>query len=149
MKKQLDMSKLSELKALMQLSRNIEKVWEYFMDNFGDFPAFQDQGQRMRDPYPQILSSVRQIAMKNLVRYGLANDNINFDNSVLISIPEYNFIHGFGTVMGFDGNKGFLTNVLYFEDIKLGVVLMMVEDGRTDYARFSLTVPPPGSVANN
>src|SRR5258707_11765033 len=97
------------------------------MDHFGEDPEFIDLGEATRDPFLE--AAIAQIAAQ---LFGGKRDVV-VTKMLLTRLPEQQFIHG-GIVLG-----GKMGNVLYFEDIHVGLLALIwsVEPSETKMARFT------------
>src|SRR5262249_34472781 len=104
----MDLSLLAQLKGKMVQAKEFSKVWEYFLDHFGEDPAFIALGQPTRPPLLEAVFT--QIARQLFQR------DVDWSQVIFTSLPEHQFVHGGGLV-----GAGLL-NVLYFEDIQVGLM---------------------------
>jgi hypothetical protein len=137
----MDLSKLDELKLLMQTGRDFQAIWEYFLDNFAEKPEFLGEGSLMVGDDHLLCQIVEKTAMQVLRKFRPGIKQTPPVGRTWIQLPEHHFIHG---GMMFCGH---LTNVLYFDDIKLG--LLFVQTNQSEFVRFSLAGPPTGSLNRN
>jgi hypothetical protein len=107
----LDLSRIETLRQKLAQERDLEKIFTYFLDHFGENPDFIALGEPTENPF---LESI-------FVQIGeaLFKKEVKVRDLRLIRIPELNFIHG-GGVLG-----GRLANVLYFEDMQQGVLYVI------------------------
>jgi hypothetical protein len=119
------LSRLQELKRQVVNDKDLMKVWEFFLDNFGEDLEFLDLGQPIR--HEELETTIAHISLEMFPNDG------TMVMIRLIHLPEQKFIHGSVNVAGRDGG------VIYFEDIRVGVVT--ASDGfpskETKFARFS------------
>ncbi len=122
----LDLSLLATLKDKLTTASNFSDPLTYFFDHFGDSPEFIALGDRADDPF---LEAVIDQVGQQLFRGKAAR----VDNLLLTRLPEHGFIHG-----GFTLN-GRLGNLFYFEDVRLGLmaVVMSVAPSDTKIMRFT------------
>lgn len=132
----MDLSLLATLKETLVHATNLSDVWTYFYDHFGEDPQFIALGQRARHPFLEtVLGEVgRQLFGKT----------VPVDNLLLTELPEHQFVHG-GCTLG-----GRLANVMYFEDIRMGMLAVVVSftSSETKMVRFTgrpMPVPPTPS----
>ena len=121
----MDLTLLATLKDKLIYARNFTQVWEYFMDHFGEDPDFIALGDRARHPFLEaILAHVGK---------GLFGRQVSLADFLLTKLPEHQFLHGGGTL------DGRLANVLYFEDIQMGLLAVVVslDPSETKMVRFS------------
>jgi hypothetical protein len=121
----MDLTQLTTLKEKLIHARNFTRVWEYFMDQFGQDPEFIALGDTTEDPF---LEAILLHVGKGL--FGRAVTSADF---LLTRLPEHQFLHGGGTI------DGRLANVLYFEDIRIGLlaVVVSINPSETKMVRFS------------
>src|SRR5689334_3081874 len=98
----MDLSQLATLKTKLLTAKNFGEVTGYFLDHFGEDPAFMELGEPIRDEFiEQVLAQVAgQIFQRMVV----------IRNIRLVRLPEHEFIHGGFMVEGKVGT------LLYFED---------------------------------
>ncbi len=130
----MDLSRLERLKTLLATSKDISKIFEYFMDHFGLDSDFLELGKRTERPEltQMVLIAGEQIFKKRCVM------QMHF----LIEVPGTTFIHGAGML------NGHLLNVLYFEDIWTGAVALAAnkEAELTHFSRFTCQRLPPEAI---
>jgi hypothetical protein len=121
----MDLSKLATLKTKLLSAKNFGEVTGYFLDHFGDDPAFLKLGEPITDEFlEQVLGQVAgQLFHKAVVIHGLR----------LVRLPEHEFVHG-----GF-GVEGKIGTLLYFEDERKGLIAIAwsLSPPETKYARFT------------
>ena len=122
----IDLTLLNVLKKKLAEEKSLEKIWEYFLDNFGNYPEFFKHGEPTRDHMVETV--MEQVGAEVIQREGLF-----VKRSLLVGIPEYHFIHGSCEF------AGKLINVLYFEDLQQGLICIpsVGKPLRTQYARFT------------
>jgi hypothetical protein len=121
----MDLTRLATLKDKLLHADNFGKVWEYFLDHFGEDPAFIALGDRASDPF---LEAVLAEVGKQLF-----HRDVTVSDLLLTRLPEQEFLHGGCTL------NGRLANVLYFEDVHTGLlaVVMSLAPADTKLVRFS------------
>ena len=128
----MDLANLATLKDKLLHADEFGTVWKYFLDHFGEDPAFIALGEPTAQPF---LEAVFAEVGRQLFQRPVAVRHLR-----LIRLPEEGFIHG-GAVL--DGKPA---NVLYFEDVQVGMLAFVwsVAPGEMKYARFSARPAPPG-----
>src|SRR5436309_5401226 len=108
----MDLTSLETLREKLGGAREFADVWRYFLDHFGEDPAFIDLGEADDDP---LLESV-------IVRVGeqLFGREEPLQNWVLRRLPGQGFVHGSGPV------HGAIAGVLYFEADRAGLLAVVV-----------------------
>jgi hypothetical protein len=121
----MNLSLLNTLKQKMYDAKDFSEVWDYFLTNFGEKPAFIKMGQAASDEF---LESVLSTVGEQL--FGMP---VRISNMMLTRIKEYGFIHG--TVL----MEGKLTSALYFEDQHKGLlaILWSFSPPETKFVRFT------------
>ncbi|HWE04842.1 MAG TPA: hypothetical protein VG326_20720 [Tepidisphaeraceae bacterium] len=127
---------LEKLKTILADGKDLSAAFHYFLDHFGEKEAFLNLGKPKRHPLLEsLLTAVagqmfgKKVAMKRLF---------------LIPVPGTKFIHGAGLC---DGRP---INVIYFDDIKVGIAAVMrPPNGSTQYSRFSAQMIPPEAAPSN
>jgi hypothetical protein len=134
----MDLAKLATLKDKLLHADEFGTVWKYFLDHFGEDPAFIALGEPTEQPF---LEAVFAEIGRQLLGRPLTVSRLR-----LIRLPEEGFIHG-GAAL--DGKPA---NVLYFEDVQVGMlgVVWSLAPGVMKYARFSgRPMPPLGKPSVN
>src|SRR5207249_857407 len=106
--------------------------------NFGEKPEFIALGERIRHPFLE--ATIAQIGGE------IFPGDVVVTNLLLTRVPGHDFVHGGCTV------NGHLANVIYFEDVALGLlaVCMPPPSAETRLARFSgRRMPRPGGPSVN
>jgi hypothetical protein len=122
----MDLALLATLKEKIVHAKNFTEIWEYFMDHFGEDPEFIEQGERVQHPFLEAV--LAQVGAQ------LFGKQVSVTDFILTRLAEHQFLHG-GGILG-----GRLTNVMYFEDIHVGllaVVMSMSPKSETKMIRFS------------
>jgi hypothetical protein len=121
----MDLTLLETLKEKLTCAREFSEVMTYFLDHFGEDPAFIASGERIDHPF--LVSILEQIGRQ------LFGRDVAVGHLVLTRVPEHAFVHG-GASLG-----GKLTTVLYFEDIHKGLLTIAwsLSPPETKYARFT------------
>jgi hypothetical protein len=121
----MDLAKLQELKGKLQQDADLMPVWTYFLDNFGEDPAFIALGDRANHPFVEavIVQVAKQLFPGALTVSGL----------LLTRLADQHFLHGGFSV---DGRIG---GVFYFEDAHLGLIVITDRPPSQEvkFARFS------------
>lgn len=130
----MKIDRLQELKQKLTSEADLSHIWLFYMDHFADDPEFTELG---KPAYNEYLDAVLDKTCKHL--FGSA---IKITDFFGIYIAEYQLFHGPFQV------KGRIGGVIYFEDIKIGLLAVSADDPPTDavkYSRFSkmiqLSVP--------
>lgn len=134
----MNLALLATLKEKLQIAKDFKDIWSYFFDQFGDHPEFLDLGETVQDPF--------LVALVEQAGRGIFGKMVKLDHSFFVRLPEYHFLHG-ALSLG-----GRLANVLYFEDIKVGSlsVIMSPTSSQTHFVRFSAEILPQNwSPSNN
>ena len=122
----MKIERLQELKQKLTNEADLSHIWLFYMDHFADHPEFTELGEPANNEY------LDAILHKNIEQiFGRA---ITISNFFLIYIAKYQFFHGSFQV------KGRIGGVIYFQDIKIGLLAVSAEFPPTDavkYSRFS------------
>jgi hypothetical protein len=121
----MELSRLATLKAKLLTAENFGDILGYFLDHFGDHPAFMELGQPVRDEFlEQVLA---QVASQLFQKATPIHD------ARLVRLPDHGFIHG-GFLVG-----GKVGTLIYFEDLRKGLISVAwsLSPPETKYARFS------------
>jgi hypothetical protein len=121
----VDLTKLATLKAKLLTAKNFGDVLGYFLDHFGDHPAFLDLGEPTTDEF--LVQVLAQVAGQ------LFGRSVAVRNIRLVRLPEHEFIHGGFSVEGKVGT------LIYFEDQHQGLISVAwsLSPPETKYARFT------------
>jgi hypothetical protein len=127
----MNINRLQELKQKLTNEADLSKIWLFFMDHFADHAEFTELGEPTHSQYLEAVlpQSCQQI-------FGRA---ITITHFFLIYIAEYQFFHGPLQV------EGCIGGVIYFEDIKMGLLAISADASTPDvvkYLRFSELVGP-------
>jgi hypothetical protein len=122
----MKIERLQELKQKLINEKDLSQIWLFHMDHFADHRAFTELGKPARNDYLDVVlhKTCQQMFGKT----------ITITNSFLIYIAEYQFFHGPFQV------EGRIGGVIFFEDIKTGLLAVSSEFPPTDavkYSRFS------------
>jgi hypothetical protein len=122
----MKIERLQELKQKLTNEADLSRIWLFYMDYFADHPEFTELGQPAHNEYLDVV-----IHKNSQMMFG---STIKITNFLLIYIAEYQFFHGPFQV---DRRIG---GVIYFEDIKIGLLAVSADFPPTDavkYSRFS------------
>ncbi len=121
---------LSTLKLKMQTETDLFKIWEFFLDHFGEEPGFFEVC--VPTDHPLIVSVMADVCR------AVTKLEIDLTQLKLFLLPEYKFVHG-GVPVG-----KFLISVIYFEETMQGVVSVVApfSTTKTHMARFTLAAVP-------
>ena len=119
----MDLSLLLTLKKKLSEATVFADIWEYFLDHFGEKVEFHKYGKRC-EPDPILVQSINEIC--KLLNFG----TMRLDRTLLVSIPEYGFIHG-STIIDYN-----LSSVLYFPAIHKGMLSICVLSGKSPETKF-------------
>ncbi len=106
----MDLLLLATLKEKLIHAKKFSDVWKYFLDHFGEDPAFFPLGERTR--HDVIESLIIQTAEK------MFHMKVKADQVLLTLLPEQQFIHG-GCMQA-----GHMINAIYFDDIFMGMIMV-------------------------
>lgn len=124
----MDLSGLEALKRMLVESNEFAAVWNKFMADFGDRREFMELGEPARSPLVE--SAVRQSVVHVL------GPEAEVTGVLLLRLPEHHFWHGAVLLPGRMGN------VLYFDDLGVGLlVLVMSMAGDNRIIRFTARTP--------
>jgi hypothetical protein len=118
--------RLQELKQKLTDEADLSDIWSFYMDHFADDPEFTELGEPVHNEY---LDAVVHKTCQHLF-----GDAIKIMDFLLIYIADYRLFHGPFQVQGRIGG------VIYFEDLKIGLLAVSAHNPPTDvvkYSRFS------------
>ena len=133
----MDLSRLDTLKQKLLETRNFMEVWDYFMTHFGEVDDFMALGETyVSRPLEGVLAQLAQ---------QVVGPSTPVSRMLLIRLPEQQFVHG-TAMLG-----GRLANLIYFEDVGVGLVgiVMSPATGENRVIRFTTGTKPGGGLARN
>ncbi len=122
----MKIDRLQELKQKLTFEADLSHIWLFYMDHFADDPEFTELGE---PAYNEYLDAVLHKTIEHM--FGSA---IKITDFFGIYIAKYRLFHGPFQV------KGRIGGVIYFEDLKIGLLAVSVDDPTNDtvkYSRFS------------
>ncbi|MDZ8257443.1 hypothetical protein [Nostoc sp. ChiQUE01b] len=122
----MKIDRLQELKQKLTDVADLSHIWLFYMDHFADHSEFTDLGE---PAYNEYLDAVLHKTCQQM--FGRA---IKITDFLLIYIAPYHLFHGAFQV------EGRIGGVIYFEDIKIGLLAVSADYPPTDavkYSRFS------------
>jgi hypothetical protein len=122
----MNIKRLKQLKQKLIKEKDLSEIWLFYMDHFADHEEFTELGQAVQHNY---LNTVLVATCQQLFR-----KKITITNFLLIHLAEYQFYHG-----PFDV-EGHMGSVIFFEDIKMGMLAVSAPFPTTKpvtYSRFS------------
>ncbi|MBE9053530.1 hypothetical protein IQ243_24620 [Nostocales cyanobacterium LEGE 11386] len=130
----MNIDRWQELKQKLTIEPDLSDIWLFYMDHFADHPKFTELGEPI---YNEYLNSVIQKTCQQI--FGTA---IRITDFLPIYIAQYGFFHAPFQVQRRIGG------VIYFEDIKIGLIAVSADYPPTDevkYSRFSeiMQLPTP------
>lgn len=117
------------LKLKMSSATELDEIGTYFFDHLGESRAFMDIGSPVRNEMlEQLMAQIYQTV--------IGEETVMLHDLLLISLPQYNFIHGPCMI------NQHMANILYFEDLDAGLMMLTKfppgTGNRTEFARFSI-----------
>lgn len=134
----MDLMRLEELKQKLIQDKALPPVWRFFLDHFGEDPAFIALGERTRHEFVEAV--LVQVALQ------LFPQAEAIAGLLLTRLAEQQFIHGGFFLAGRPGG------IIYFEDVRMGLVTIAELPPSIDvkYTRFSgHPIRPPGQPSRN
>ncbi len=130
----MNIDRLQELKQKLTIEADLSNIWLFYMDHFADHAEFTELGKPTHNQY---LDGVLHNTCQQM--FGRA---IKITDFLPIYIPEYHFFHAPFQV------ERRIGGVIYFEDIKIGLIAVSADYPPTDevkYSRFSeiMQLPTP------
>lgn len=130
----MNIDRLQELKQKLTLEADLSAIWSFYMDHFADDPKFIELGE---PKYNEYLDAVIHKTVEQM--FGRA---IKINGFFPIYIAQYSFFHAPFWV------ERRIGGVIYFEDIKIGLIAVSADYPPTDvvkYSRFSevMQLPTP------
>jgi hypothetical protein len=128
----INFERLDNLKLMLSREEDLATIWSYFMTHLADHEAFTDIGEPIRHPL------VEKIII--IINQQLFDETVK--NLLLISLPNFKFLHGVFTV----GNR--TGGVIYFEEIQKGMVAVS-ENPPSQLVKYSRFTPQLIGSSNN
>ena len=117
----------NELKKEFAKAKKFSEFWDKFLDDWVGRPAFMEMGTAVENP--------RLMGIVTLTCDQMLRKKTEPKMAQLVAIPEAQMIHGVYLIAGSMGS------IIYFEDLGMGLVVVALSNGRTEYARYGLTMP--------
>lgn len=124
------LKKLQILKLKLAESKSLEPVLTYFYDHVSSDQEFINMGKPARH---DLLESVLHQAVGQQV---LSIRDPKVEKFMLLHIPDYHFYHG-GCIL-----NGLFTQYIYFDDIDVGIIAVLLPDMTITRMRFSVVAAP-------
>jgi hypothetical protein len=128
----MKIDRLQELKQKLTNEADLSHIWLFYMDNFADYREFTQLGEPAHNEY---LDAVLHKSCQQMF-----GSTITVTSFLPIYIAKHQFFHGPFQV------EGRIGGVIYFEDIKVGLLAVSQEFPPTDevkYSRFSVKLSAP------
>lgn len=121
----MNLSIIGRLKQKLITAKDLGSVWEYFWDYIDENPEFMQLGRPARHRFLEKV--LREIGRK------LFKKRVRLSKPMLIRLPKYGFIHGSCQL------NDHLASVLYFEELQMGLVAIILSDypSETQIVRFT------------
>ncbi|NDJ25757.1 hypothetical protein GS682_30065 [Nostoc sp. B(2019)] len=122
----MNIDQFQELKRKLTSEADLSNIWLFYMDHFADHAEFTDLGE---PAYNEYLDGVIQKTCEQM--FGRA---VKITDFLLIYIAEYGLFHGLFQV------ERRIGGVIYFDDLKIGLIAVSEDYPPTDavkYSRFS------------
>ena len=119
----MKIERLQELKQKLTNEADLSNIWLFYMDHFADHAEFTELGQ---PAYNEYLNTIIHKTCQQMF-----GKTIKITNFFLIYIAKYHLFHGPFQVQGRIGG------VIYFEDIKIGLLAVSADYPPTDAVKYS------------
>ncbi len=127
---------LEKFKEVLVKGDNFADIYTHFLDNLGERPDFLQYGKVKKNP--QLKQLMEAVAEKLFKR------EVEIMHLLLHKIPKTSFFHGPCFI------NGKMASVFYFEDIRVGMLIVAQIDGETKFIRFSgMEATEDGEVAGD
>jgi hypothetical protein len=120
----IDADQIVILKRRLRQDTNLDQFWKYYFDHFAEHPSFKTMGSPCCNEF--VADRLRLVGQKLF-----GQDRILLNDLLLIEIPEFGLIHGVCSL------QGSLASVLYFPEMKIGVIAVTRPNGQMTYARIT------------
>ena len=124
MKPGINREKVEVLKRRLRQDTELSQFWEYYFTHFAEQPSFHKMGSPCSNKVVE--DRLRLVGQKLFGR-----DRILLEDLMLIEIPQFGLIHGACSL------QGALASVLYFPEMKAGVIAVARSNGQMTYARIT------------
>lgn len=134
----MKIERLQELKQKLTNEADLSNIWLFYMDHFADYREFTELGEPAPNEY---LDAVIHKTCQQMF-----GRKITISDFLPIYIAKYRFFHG-----PFQAQRR-IGGVIYFEDIKIGLLAVSANYPPTDavkYSRFSEVARLSGSNRND
>ena len=119
----MNIDRLQELKQKLTNDADLSDIWLFYMDHFADHLEFTDMGE---PAYNEYLDAVLQKTCQQMF-----DRAIKISDCLLIYIAPHHFFHGAFQI------EGRIGSVIYFEDIKIGLIAVSVDYPATNVVKYS------------
>jgi hypothetical protein len=119
----MEIERLQELKQKLVTEADLSNIWLFYMDNFADHSEFTELGKPAGHKYLD--------AIINKTCQQIFGKAIKITDFFLIYIAKYRFFHGPFQIQGRIGG------VIYFEDLKIGLLAVSADSPPTDMVKYS------------
>ncbi len=114
---------LDKFKEILVKGDNFGDIYNYFMDNFGENSDFLQYGKVKKN---SMLKQIMEGVAERLFR-----GEVEIMHLLLYKIPKTSFFHGPCFI------NGKMASVFYFEDIRVGMLIVAQFGEETKFIRFS------------
>lgn len=119
----IDAGQIETLKKRLLEDENLAVFWDYYFTHFAGLPSFAQMGRACEN------ASVLEL-LKLVGKSISGKDEARVEEVLLTEVPEFGLVHG---VCGLEGR---MAAILYFPEMKAGVIAVAVgPGGRMAYAR--------------
>jgi hypothetical protein len=134
----IEIGQIEVLRRRLLQDADLSQFWDYYFTNFAENPRFTTMGDPSRN---ELLEEALGLVARKL----FGRDAVRVNDLLLIEIPQFQLIHGSCSI------DGCFAGVLYFPDMKAGVIaIVMGQDGQMMYARITAhlleSLAPPTST---
>ncbi|MCP4345775.1 MAG: hypothetical protein GY795_09640 [Desulfobacterales bacterium] len=119
---------INKLKEVMLSADELIEIFRFFFDHLGENPDFMNMGNLTE--HPSLNSILREIGKRVL------NDDIQITELLLTEIAKHGFIHGKCLL------NGRMTSILYFKDIDVGIISLILSFSSPDNRLFRFSGLP-------
>jgi len=134
----MNIDRVQELKQKLTSVADLSQIWLFYMDHFAEHTEFTDLGE---PAYNEYLDGVIQKTCEQMF-----GREVKIADFLLIYIAEYGLFHGPFQV------ERRIGGVIYFEELKIGLIAVSADYPPTDavkYSRFSEVLQLPTHNSNN
>jgi hypothetical protein len=119
---------IKALRKLMETAKILGDIAEYFLTYLAEDREFIKNSVVIEEPPEMLLSVIRKISEN------IFSNKPEIQFTMLLRFPESDLIHGHVVI------NHYMVNIIFFEEIGMGLFIITLLDGHTHFFRFSTVV---------